>query len=105
MMTRLALAFTFVAGFNSIAKADLVYLACTEATVIQSSRTMSITIDTAQHTATVDNDPAAPFIDQENAVILFRTIRATSPATLNRVTGRFKIGEIEGTCTPAKRLF
>ncbi|MBO0755822.1 MAG: hypothetical protein J2P54_08175 [Bradyrhizobiaceae bacterium] len=113
-MRRSALALAFVISLNSIARADLVYLACTEMTANEAlrpsnetQRTLSITIDTAQHTATVDNSPPARFLDQQNAVISFYVFG--SAATLNRVTGHVKIDTgpsgFEGTCTPAQRLF
>jgi hypothetical protein len=106
-MRRSALALAFVIAFDSIARADLIYLACTETAAKEAPRTMSITIDTAQHIATVDNSPPARFIDQENAVILFYVLGRT--ATLNRITGYLQIdtgpGGFEGTCKPAERLF
>jgi hypothetical protein len=106
-MRRCALALAFVISLNSIARADLVYLACTE-TKAEAPRTMSITIDTAQHTATVDNYPPARFVDQENAVISFY-VSGYRMVTLNRITGYVQIdtgpGAFEGTCTPAQRLF
>jgi hypothetical protein len=106
-MRRSALALAFVISLNSIARADVVYLACTETTANEAPRTMSITIDTTQHTATVDNYPPARFIDQENAVISFYALGRT--ATLNRITGYVKIDTgpsgFEGTCKPVERLF
>jgi hypothetical protein len=112
-MRRSALALAFVISLSSIAKADVVYLACTEITANEAPRpnetprTLSITIDMAQHTATVDNSPPARFIDQQNAVISFYVIGRT--ATLNRVTGHVQIDTgpsgFEGTCMPAQRLF
>jgi hypothetical protein len=106
-MRRSALALAFVISLNSIARADLVYLACTETTTNDSPRTMSITIDTVQHTATVDNNPPSRFIDQGNAVILFYVYGRT--ATLNRITGYVQIDTgpsgFGGACKPAERLF
>jgi hypothetical protein len=118
-MRRSALALAFVISLSSTARADLVYLACTETTANEAPRanevpraneaprTLSITIDLAQHTATVDNSPPARFIDQQNAVISFYVIGRT--ATLNRVTGHLQIDTgpsgFEGTCAPAQRLF
>jgi hypothetical protein len=112
-MRRTALALAFAISLSSIARADLVYLVCTEMTANESPRaneslrTLSITIDMAQHTATVDNSPPARFIDQQNAIISFYVIGRT--ATLNRVTGHVQIDTgpsgFEGTCAPAQRLF
>jgi hypothetical protein len=120
-MRRSALVLAFVISLNSIARADLVYLACTEITSneaprapnetprtpSETPRTLSITIDTAQHTATVDNSPPARFLDQQNAVISFYVFGRM--ASLNRVTGHVQIDTgssgFEGICAPAQRLF
>jgi hypothetical protein len=113
-MRRSALALVFVISLNSIARADFVYLACTETTASEAPRTpnevprtLSITIDTAQHTATVDNSPPARFLDQQNTVISFYVFGRA--ASLNRVTGHVQIDTgpsgFEGTCTPTQRLF
>jgi hypothetical protein len=111
-MRRSALVLAFVISLNSIARADLVYLACTETTANETPRTLSITIDTVQHTATVDNYPPARFADQDNAVISFYVsgyVSGYRPATLNRITGYVQIDPgpsgFEGFCKPAQRLF
>ena len=123
-MGRTALALVFVLSLNQIAKAELTYLSCTGMAHTGASSpdepwSLSLIIDTARKTVTVDDyDPVQLLGDSQNIVgfMPFKTPSdyGVSTGTLNRITGRTRIHILpswgglqvfEGVCKVTQKLF